>query len=335
MKFKKVLVTGGAGCIGMPVCKELKKRKIQPVLFDLYEQIKTVEKRIDKGTSIYYGSILDSASIREAMKGCDGIIHLGAYLGVRRTELNKLRCLEINIDGTRKVLEAAAMNNIKKIVFASSSEVYGEPIKNPISETDITQGKTVYAVSKLAGEELVKSFHDEFKNLNYSILRYFNTYGPYQVAQFVIPKFIRNIMNNKSPIIYGDGNQLRSYNFSEDTARGTVDALSTNKTNNKILNIGNSNELINLKDLAELIIQLCGKKDKVDIKIKNSFKQADRDSSREIYERFCSTKLAKRLINYEPKFNLKKGLQKVIETGVYPPNWATSEKDYTIDDSIN
>tara|TARA_B100001093_G_scaffold508968_1_gene572129 strand:- start:204 stop:1211 length:1008 start_codon:yes stop_codon:yes gene_type:complete len=335
MKFKRVLVTGGAGCIGMPVCKELKKRGIEPVLFDLYEQIKTVEKRIDKSTSIYYGSILDSTSIREAMKGCDGIIHLAAYLGVRRTELNKLRCLEINIDGTRKVLEAAAMNNIKKIVFASSSEVYGEPIHNPISEKDITQGKTVYAVSKLAGEELVKSFHEEFYKLNFTILRYFNTYGPYQIAQFVIPKFIRNVMNNKSPIIYGDGNQLRSYNFSNDTARGTVDSLLSSKANNKIINIGNSDELINLKDLANLIIELCGKKDKINIQIKNSFNETDRDSSREIFERYCSTKLAKKLINYQPNFSLRKGLKKVIETGVYPPNWATSEKDYTIDDSIS
>lgn len=335
MKFKKILVTGAAGCIGMPVCNELRRHNIEPVMFDLYEQIKTVESKIDKNTSLYYGSILDSASLREAMKGCDGIIHLAAYLGVRRTELNKLRCLEINIDGTRKVLEAAAMNNIKKIIFASSSEVYGEPIKNPISEKDITQGKTVYAISKLAGEELIKSFHDEFKTLNFTILRYFNTYGPYQVAQFVIPKFIRNVMNNKPPQINGDGNQLRSYNFSYDTARATVDSLISNKTNGKIINIGNSNSLINLKDLADLIIELCGKKNKLKVKINNSFKKSDRDQSREIFERYCCTKLAKKLINYEPVFSLKKGLQEVIKTGVYPPNWATSEKDYTIDDSLS
>ena len=155
-----------------------------------------------------------------------------------------MRCLEINIDGTKNVLEASVSYGVKKIIFASSSEVYGEPIKNPISENDITQGKTVYATSKIAGEELVKAFYEEFGTFNYSILRYFNTYGPNQVAQFVIPKFIRNVMNNQAPEIYGDGTQLRGYTFSKDTATATVDTLLTNKTNGYILNIGNSDQFI-------------------------------------------------------------------------------------------
>ena len=156
-EFKRILVTGGAGCIGMPVCRELLKRGVQVVLYDLYEQINTIKHMIDDEIEIYYGSILDESSLREAIRGCDGIIHLAAYLGVRRTEVNSMRCLEININGTKNVLDAAIQSNIKKITFASSSEVYGEPLKNPITEDDITQGKTVYAVTKLAGEEIVKA----------------------------------------------------------------------------------------------------------------------------------------------------------------------------------
>ena len=228
--FKKVLVTGGAGCIGIPLSKELCDRGIEVVLFDLYEQIITAESFIDPRVIKAGGSILDSSSIREAMIGCDAVIHLAAHLGVRRTEVNKLRCLEINIDGTKKVLEACIANgNIKKFIFASSSEVYGEPLKNPISESDITQGKTLYGVSKISGEELVKAYNYEFPELEFSILRYFNTYGPYQISQFVISKFISRVLDNKSPIIYGDGLQIRSYNFSEDTARGTADALLLNQ----------------------------------------------------------------------------------------------------------
>ena len=333
--FKKVLVTGGAGCIGIEVCKELKKRNIEPVLFDLYEQTNTINKNLLKKFNIYYGSILDSSSIRDAINGCDSIIHLAAYLGVRRTELNKLRCLEINIEGTKKVLEAASMYNIKKIVFASSSEVYGEPLTNPISEDHMTQGKTIYAISKLAGEELVKVYNNEFKNLQYSILRYFNTYGPNQIAQFVITKFIRNVMNDKQPLINGDGKQIRSYNFSEDTARATVDALLSKKTNNKIMNIGNSKDKINLMQLAQLIIKLCGKENKIKFKLNTGYKKADRKKVREIYERYCSTELAKELINYEPKISLEQGIKKVIKAGVFKPKWATSEKNYTIDDAFN
>ena len=156
--YNRVLVTGGAGCIGMPVCHLLQESGSQVVLFDLYEQIRMVEKHIHNDIEIYFGSILDESSIRDATKGCNAVIHLGAYLGVRRTEINRLRCLDINISGTKNVLDACVLSGVEKIVFASSSEVYGEPLSNPIKETDLTQGKSVYAVSKLAGEELVKAY---------------------------------------------------------------------------------------------------------------------------------------------------------------------------------
>ncbi len=333
-EFKKVLVTGGAGCIGMAVCNELLKRGVKVVLFDLYEQINAVKEHLQDGIEVFYGSILDESSLREAIRGCDAIIHLAAYLGVRRTELNGLRCLDININGTKKVLDAAIHAKIKKVIFASSSEVYGEPLKNPISENDITQGKTVYAISKLAGEELVKAYHDEFKSLNYTILRYFNTYGPYQIAQFVIPKFIFNTINDKSPIIYGNGKQERSYNFSEDTARGTVDSLYSMNANNLTMNIGNSDSLISLKELGKLIIKICKKQDHLDIKVKNTFENTDRSETREIYQRFCSTKLASETIGYSPKISLEEGIKKIIEIGVLQPKWATSERIYTIDDYL-
>jgi len=332
--FKKVLVTGGAGCIGIQVCNELLSRGIKVVLFDLYEQINVIKDRIKDNVEIYYGSILDESSLREAIRGCDAVIHLAAYLGVRRTEVNSLRCLDININGTKKVLGVGIHSGIHKIVFASSSEVYGEPLKNPINEDAITQGKTVYAISKLAGEELVKAYQSEFESMEYTILRYFNTYGPHQIAQFVIPKFIRNVMNDKSPIIYGDGKQERSYNFSEDTARGTVDALLSKKADREIINIGNSNSLISLKDLGQTVIRLCGKEDKISINIKNNFEDADRNENREIYRRYCSTDKAKKLIDYEPKITLEEGIKKIIEVGVLQPKWATSEKDYTIDDYL-
>lgn len=333
-KFKKILVTGGAGCIGIQVCNKLVKVGQKVVLFDLYEQINTIKKFLDKRVEVYFGSILDVSSVREAIRGCDGVIHLAAYLGVRRTELNKIRCLEINIDGTKNVLNACSLNNVKKIIFASSSEVYGEPLLNPVTEKEITKGKTIYAISKLAGEELTKAYYDEFK-INFSILRYFNTYGPHQVSQFVIPKFIKMVTENKSPVIYGDGTQERSYNFSADSAQATIKCLYSKKTNSKVLNIGNTNELINLKDLANLVIKVCGKNEKLKPILKGNFKNTDRKKDREIKKRFCSTKLAKKLINYKPFTKLEKGLKEVLKVGVSKNKWATSEKDYFIDDYLN
>jgi len=332
--FKKILVTGGSGCIGMPVCNELLKKGIKVVLFDLYEQINQANAQINKDVDIYYGSILDESSLREAARGCDGVIHLAAYLGVRRTELNSLRCLDININGTKKVLDAAINAGIKKIVFASSSEVYGEPLKNPISEHDITQGKTVYAVSKLAGEEMIKASACEYTDLNFSILRYFNTYGPYQIAQFVVPKFIRSVLAGKSPVVYGDGSQQRSYCYSTDTARATVEAMLNEKANGHVLNVGNSDALISLLGLADLVINLCGMQDKIKPIIKNSFEETDRTFSREIKSRFCDTGKIFNLLGFQPKISLKEGIKKVIEYGVIQPKWASSERDYTIDDSL-
>ena len=331
-RYKRVLVTGGAGCIGMAVCKLLHESGSQVILFDLYEQISMVEKDVPDGIEIYSGSVLDESSIRGAIKGCDAVIHLAAHLGVRRTELNSLRCLDININGTKNVLDSCVLSGIKKIIFASSSEVYGEPLTNPVMENNLTQGKSVYAISKLAGEELVKAYANEYGNLRYTCLRYFNTYGPYQIAQFVIPKFIRNVLTDNSPIIYGDGSQQRSYCFSTDTARATISALFTDKADREIINIGNSNTLISLIELAELVIELCGKGDNVNIRVKNGFAETDRSSQREINVRYCNTSKARDVLGFEPRISLRDGLKRVIEHGVIHTKWATADRNYMIDE---
>ena len=126
----------------------------------------------------------------------------------------------------------------------------------------------------------------------------------------------------------------RSYCFSHDSARATVDTLLSNQTNGEVINIGNSNSVISLYDLAKLVIQLSGQSDKLDLNVKNSFENSDRDSSREIYQRFCSTEKAKKLINYEPKYSLEYGIKAILEVGALYPDWATTEKNYIIDESL-
>lgn len=330
--FSKVLVTGGSGCIGIPLMYELKNRGIEVVLFDLNEQISRVKQFLPKGIQLFSGSILDSAALRDAMHECDGVIHLAAHLGVYRTENNKLRCLEINIDGTKKVLDACVQSkSVKKIIFASSSEVYGEPQSNPIKESHPTQGKTVYGISKLAGEELVKAYCEEFNSISYTILRFFNTYGPFQVSQFVITRFIDSILKGETPKIFGDGSQVRSYNFSSDSAIGIADSLQSNKTDNLVMNIGNSNEPITLIDLAKLIMELTGN-DPSKINASNSFNSTDRAEEREIFYRYCCTERANSIINYTPSTSLREGILKILETNFFSDKWATSEKPYYLDE---
>ena len=229
--------------------------------FDLGEQVEIARDKLNTIAEIgdfvvTEGTILDRSGVVRAMKGCDVVIHLAAMLGVKRTEEDRLRCLEINITGSDYILNAAKLNSIEHVVVASSSEVYGEPISNPVKETDITQGKTVYAISKLASEELAIGYAQAFPELQYTIVRFFNTYGEGQVAQFVLTKFVREVLKGRNPIVYGDGSQIRSYAHVDDITEGLVSIIESPKARNQIYNLGNGAEAMALKDLAQLVIDL-------------------------------------------------------------------------------
>lgn len=321
----KILVTGVSGCIGTAVAKELLRKG--------YEVIGLDSQALDKNFTheklkFVNGSILDTTFLRDIIHECDAVIHLAAHLGVKRTEINRLRCLDINVEGTKNVLEAArSSGTVKKFVFASSAEVYGEPLKNPVTEDSITQGKTIYAISKLAGEELVKAYQDELGAFDTCILRYFNTYGPGQVGQFVITRFLNKVLNDEQPIINGTGEQLRSYCNSKDTANATVLALENDKSNGMTFNIGNSYEPITLLDLANRIIQLAGKENQLKPKVlKDKF--GDRITNREINYRFSDTSLAESILKFKAEISLDSGLQELIDIGFAKETWETYEKDY-------
>ncbi|MGE0275326.1 MAG: NAD-dependent epimerase/dehydratase family protein [Nitrospiraceae bacterium] len=326
-----VLVTGGAGCIGIQVVRELDRRGIEVHVLDLGEQIARVRQAIPKRVKVFYGSILDVSSIREAMDGCGSVIHLAALLGVRRTEVNRLRCLEINVDGTKRVLDCAIQHRITRFVFASSSEVYGEPLENPITEDTITQGKTVYAVSKLAGEELCIGYAQRYPDFEHVILRFFNAYGPYQAAQFVLPRFIYNAMTGKPIVINGSGDQVRSYCYSEDTGRGVVEALLRTEATGEIINLGSSERPISLKELADLVITAGGNPN-VEIRYAEDFTSTDRHADREIHRRYCSGDKAKRLLEFVPRTSLEDGIRRIMESQSVFEKWESTELPYLVDE---
>jgi UDP-glucose 4-epimerase len=326
-----VLVTGGAGCIGIQVVRELDRRGIEVHVLDLGEQIARVRQALPKRVKVFYGSILDVSSIREAMDGCGSVIHLAALLGVRRTEVNRLRCLEINVDGTKHVLDCAIQHRIKRFVFASSSEVYGEPLENPIREDTMTQGKTVYAISKLAGEELCIGYAQRYPDFEHVILRFFNAYGPYQAAQFVLPRFIYNAMTGKPIVINGSGDQVRSYCYSEDTGRGVVDALLMTEATGQIINLGSSERPISLKELADLVIAAGGNPN-VEIRYAEDFTSTDRHADREIHRRYCSGDKAKRLLGFAPKTSLEDGIRRILESQSVFEKWESTELPYLVDE---
>lgn len=327
MEKKKILVTGGAGLIGLEVCKQLAEAGHDVRLFDLPEQIERVTSKISSSVHIYKGSILEPTSLDDALNGCDTVVHLAAMLGVQRTENDKLRCLHINIDGTRNVLESAIRTKVQKIVFSSSSEVYGEPLTNPITEDAITQGKTVYAITKLAGEELCKAYAQRY-GIKYSILRYFNCYGPYQVSQFVLAKFVNSVKKGESPNIYGDGTQVRSYTHVVDTANATVRAATTEAADGTVLNIGDGTYPISLKDLADHVIRAGGKEGTLEPKLLD-FTDADRSKEREIHVRYCDSSRARELLTWQPTISLEDGIKDMFENGMFFDRWENLADEQT------
>ena len=322
---KKVLVTGGAGCIGIEVTKQLISLGYEPIIYDLAEKfIQLSEQNINFEKKIV-GSILDKSLLVDAMRGCDSVVHLAAHLGVERTENFPERCLDININGTKNVIDASISNKIKNFILASSSEVYGEPLEKKVNEKSITQGKTVYSISKLAAEEYLKAACINKKNkLKGITLRYFNTFGPFQIGAFVIPKFINNMTQGKNLVINGTGNQIRSYCFVEDTARGTVQALKFLYKNNisyEYFNIGNPSNKISIKDLANKISKYNNSSKKIKIIFDKKFLNTDRKYEREINNRVCDISKAKKLLKFDPKISIDEGLKKTILSKSIMSDW--------------
>ena len=309
--FKNIFITGGAGMIGLEIANQLIKKNYNVKIYDLAEQIIKHKKLINKKIQISYGSILDITTLKNEMQNSDIVYHMAAMLGVKKTEKNALDCLNINIIGTKNTLESCVFNNVKKIVFASSSEVYGEPDKNPISERFDTKGKTLYGVSKIAGEELCKAYYEKYK-LNNLIIRYFNTYGPNQNLEFVIPKFIENSLRNKPLVINGIGKQIRSYTYVSDSAEATIKLSFLKNVKNTVFNVGNGIDPINLKDLANKIKNKSNSRSK--IFFLTNFHKSDRKKSREIFFRFCDTSKLKKYINWKPKIRIDEGIKKILKT---------------------
>jgi nucleoside-diphosphate-sugar epimerase len=305
--IKKCIVIGGAGLIGIYLVNQLIEKNYHVTVYDLAQQINQNKKFLNKKAILIKGSILNKKLLGKAISGNKYVFHLAAMLGVKKTEDNKLDCLKINCVGTQNVLEQCVKNKVKKVIFASSSEVYGEPDKNPIDEKATTKGKTIYGLSKLIGEEYCKSYYQKYK-LNYTILRYFNTYGVYQKKEFVISKFVEKIRNNQPIIINGNGKQKRSYLYASDTALATMKACFTKKTDQQIYNLGNSYEPITLLGLANKIGKVLNKKLKIKMN-KNFVDNSDRSKEREIYYRYCNSSKLDRVIGWRPLINLNQGIK--------------------------
>ncbi len=183
----------------------------------------------------------------------DYVYHYAAMVGVLRTLDNPVAVLE-DIQGIKNVLDLAKSTGVKRVFFSSSSEVYGEPVHLPQNEhTTPLNSRLPYAVVKNVGEAYFRSYQQEF-DLDYTIFRFFNTYGPKQSEDFVLSKFMSAAVRGEDITIYGDGSQTRTFCYIDDNTDFCVGALSNPDTINRVYNVGND-LIYTIKDLAELIIK--------------------------------------------------------------------------------
>lgn len=323
---KKILITGGGGMIGLALAENLLRHGHAVRCFDLAEQFLRREDEVRRlhalgDFEVRVGTIMDRWSIALAAKGTDAVVHLAAMLGVKRTEDNRLLCMDINVNGTDNVLNACAQNRIGQIVLASSSEVYGEPTRNPVTEDVETKGKTVYAVSKLAAEELVKGYAQLNPELGYTIIRFFNTYGEGQVAQFVLSRFVKRVLDGKNPVVYGDGWQKRSFCHVTDAVDGVRAALENPIARNRVYNIGNSSEVYAMREAAQLVIDTLAPDKGLAVDLV-AFDRSDRERAREIFERYCDTTRAAAELGYAPKVTLAEGIRRIAAAPEIHDDWA-------------
>ncbi len=262
----KILITGGAGNIGGSLSRKLVERS--DCFLDIIDDLSTgsIDKLPDKKFKNWkffdidvnnYENIINSIGKREY----DFIFHYAAVVGVKRTLENPKLVLN-DIEGIRNILEFSKQKKVNRIFFSSSSEVYGEPVEIPQKEaTTPLNSKLPYAVVKNLAESYFRTYQKE-DNINYTIFRLFNTFGPLQSDDFVITKFINQAIANKDLTVYGDGSQTRTFCYIDDNIDCTIKCLLENKYTNDVLNIG-SDEEMSILSLAKLVIKLTKSQSKI------------------------------------------------------------------------
>jgi len=253
----KILVTGGAGFIGSSLAEYLLfKTDAQVVIVDNYLTGKSYN--LPKSPRCRFikvdaNDFNDISSVFHAF-GFDYVFHYAAVVGVKRTLENPVMVLD-DLQGIRNILTLCKNTGVKRVFYASSSEVYGEPVHLPQHEhTTPLNSRLPYAIVKNAGESFCRSFYQEF-GLEYTLFRFFNTYGPKQSNDFVVSRFIDAALKNKPITIYGDGQQTRTFCYVDDNLEATTNCLLEDKFVNDVVNIGNDQE-ISVLELARLIRKL-------------------------------------------------------------------------------
>lgn len=261
--MSKILITGGAGFIGSNLAEALANDPNNQVV--VVDNLLTGHQEyLPQKANLQFvkADVNNLDEISPVFRnGFDYVYHYAAVVGVDRTLKNPVKVLE-DIEGIKNILELSKKTGVKRVLYSSSSEVYGEPVEMPQhEETTPLNSRLPYAVVKNIGESYLRSYQQEF-GLDFTIFRFFNTYGPHQSSDFVMSKFLDAALAGRDIPVYGDGGQTRTFCYIDDNIEATIAALDNHVATNEVINIGNDAE-IQIIDLARKIIEATNSKSKI------------------------------------------------------------------------
>lgn len=298
----KILITGGNGFIGSNLSKELLSQGHEVNILDLSDRPAIGLT----GALFHRGNITHQEFMETTISGCEVVFHEAALTSVTDSIENPEKFRKVNVWGTRNVLETCRKHDVKKVILASSAAVYGDTENLPIAEGSSLNPISPYAESKVQNEKDANEYFREY-GLETVSLRYFNVYGPGQDPKFpysgVISKFMDCAIGGKQPTIYGDGNQTRDFVFVDDVVNANLLAMEKNGIGGEAFNIATGKETSVLR-LWDAINELDGS---------DSGPLFAPRKEGDILRSVASIEKAKKMLDYEPKYSIKKGLEKTME----------------------
>ncbi len=298
-----ILITGGSGFIGIHLIKYLQKHGHKDITV-----IDLISPKV-KGIK-FIKSDFNKLNIKaKALKNIDYVFHFAAIVGVDKSRLSPKSVIRINNVNTKKFIDLCVKMGVKRFIFSSSSEVYGNSKNIPFKENSKLHPISEYAKSKIEVEKYLKKYQNKFKN-GVGIVRFFNVYGPGQRKDFVISKFIDNARSGKAIKILGDGNQTRCFTYVADAIEGLYRVFKYNKSRYEIFNIG-SNQEHTVNELPKIILKnFPGSKSKI---VHVGYGNGQRGCDLEIIRRVPAVYKAFKLLGFTAKTTLKSGVKQFVE----------------------
>jgi NAD dependent epimerase/dehydratase len=306
---KFVLVTGADGFIGSHLTETLVRagRKVKAFVcynsFNSWGWLDHCASDVRGQFEVIPGDVRDPNGVREAMRGCESVLHLAALIAIPYSYHSPDAYVDTNIKGTLNVLQAARENEVTRVIHTSTSEVYGTAQFVPISEKHPLKGQSPYSATKIAADELAYSFYAAF-GLPVVTIRPFNTYGPRQSARAVIPTIIAQIANGRRRIKMGALTPTRDFSYVQDTVAGLVSALESKSAIGEVINLG-SNFEISVGETARLIADVM----QVEIVIDTDENRL-RPRKSEVERLWSDNTKAKNLLNWSPEYTGREGFRK-------------------------